>query len=442
MTLLCIRGGRVIDPSRSIDASADVWIEGGAILAVGGRVDRTPDVVVDAGGLLVVPGLVDMHVHLREPGDENDETIESGTRAALESGVTSLAVMPDAEPAVDNQSSAEFIALQAKRAGAVNVFPVGALTKGLRGEELAEMGGLVEGGAVAFSDSDAPVANADIMRRGLEYADMLRKVVLSRPEAQELTRGGVMNEGVVSVKLGMPGIPAAAEHIQVDRDIHLARWTGGRLHLQCLSCEGSVASVRRARAEGVRISAETCPHYFTLTDERFQSFDSVYKTNPPLRTRRDVDAVVQGLVDGSIEVIASDHSPHARELKLRELDAAPFGVIGMETLLAVSIHALVEPGHLTWLQLIEKLSTNPARILGIDRGTLIPGRPADVVLIDPDEQWTIDAAQFRSLARNCPFDGWKVRGRVRSVLVGGKVRFSRSEAPSSKLAADATPSAG
>jgi dihydroorotase len=425
MTLRCIRGGRVIDPSQEIDQEADLWIEDQRIAGIGNKPSGKPYDVIDARGLIVVPGLVDMHVHLCEPGDENNETIETGTLAALESGFTSLAVMPDTEPAIDTQSSAEFITAQAKRAGNVNVFPIGSLTKGRKGEELAEMGGLVEGGAVAFSDSDRPVSNAEIMRRGLEYASMLGKAVLSRPEVEELTRRGIMNEGFTSVALGMPGMPAAAEQIQVDRDIHLAKWTGARLHLQSLSCEGSVESVRRAQAEHVLVTAEANPHHFILTDEEFRSFDSNYKVNPPLRTERDVAAIIRGLKDGTISVIASDHSPFAAELKLRELDEAPFGMIGIETILPLSIRYLVEPGHLTWPQLIEKLATNPAKVLGINRGTLREGRPADVTIIDPREEWTIDVARFRSRSRNSPFHGQKIRGRAVAVIVAGNPKFTR-----------------
>jgi dihydroorotase len=436
MTLLCVRGGRVIDPSQGIDQEADLWIEDHRILGIGPRPGAKSYDVLDARSYIVAPGLVDMHVHLREPGDENDETIESGTRAALESGFTSLAVMPDTEPAIDNQSSAEFLTLQAKRAANVNVFAVGALTKARLGEELAEMGGLMEGGAVAFSDSDHSVKNAEIMRRGLEYAAMLGKAVLTRPEVEELTRGGIMNEGLVSVSLGMPGMPSAAEQIQVDRDLHLAKWTGSRIHLQCLSCEGSVESVRRAKAEGIQVTAEATPHHFTLTDDELRTFDANFKVNPPLRSTRDVQAVIRGLVDGTIDCIASDHSPFAPELKLRELDEAPFGVIGIETMLPVSIHALIEPGHLTWSKLIEKLATNPARVLGINRGTLKEGRPADVAVINPAEEWTIDVQRFRSRSRNCPFNGWKMKGRVVAVLVGGHLRYSRLAGMRAELSAE------
>jgi dihydroorotase len=265
---------------------------------------------------------------------------------------------------------------------------------------------------------------------------MLGKAVLTRPEVEELTRGGIMNEGLVSVSLGMPGMPSAAEQIQVDRDLHLAKWTGSRIHLQCLSCEGSVESVRRAKAEGIQVTAEATPHHFTLTDDELRTFDANFKVNPPLRSTRDVQAVIRGLVDGTIDCIASDHSPFAPELKLRELDEAPFGVIGIETMLPVSIHALIEPGHLTWSKLIEKLATNPARVLGINRGTLKEGRPADVAVINPAEEWTIDVQRFRSRSRNCPFNGWKMKGRVVAVLVGGHLRYSRLAGMRAELSAE------
>jgi dihydroorotase len=425
MSLIRIAGGRVVDPSQDLDRITDVWIDGDRILSIGNDVPFDPEETIVADGLLVVPGLIDMHVHLRDPGNEADETIATGTRAALESGFTGVACMPDTEPAVDNQASAEFVTLLSNRANNVKVWPVGAVTKDRAGEELAEMGGLVEAGAVAFTDSDRPIASADIMRRALQYAQMFDKPVLSRAEVPELSRGGMMNEGFVSMTLGMPGIPTAAEEIMVDRDIRLAQFTGGKLHLQSLSCQGSVASVRRAKQAGLQVTAEVCPHHFTLTEEELRNFDSNYKVYPPLRTAEDVHALISGLADGTIDVIASGHSPRAPEKKLRELDTAPFGMIGIESLLPIAIHALVEPGHLTWPALIRKLATNPARILGIDRGTLQPGKIADVTLIDPHESWTIDPSKFRSKSRNCPFAGWKVRGRAKLVIVRGSVKFRR-----------------
>lgn len=426
MGSLRIAGGRVLDPSQDLDRVTDLWIDGGRIACIGPDAPFAADETIAAGGLLVVPGLIDMHVHLRDPGGETDETMASGTLAALESGFTSVACMPDTEPAVDNQASAEFVTLLANRANHVKVWPVGAVTKNRAGEELAEMGGLVEGGAVAFTDSDRPIANADIMRRALQYAQMFDKPVLAQPLVPELVRNGLMNEGFVSMTLGMPGIPSAAEEIMVDRDLHLAQFTGGRLHLQNLSCQGSVASIRRAKLAGLAVTAEACPHHFTLTEEELKSFDANFKVLPPLRTAEDVHALVAGLVDGTIDVIASGHSPWAPEKKLRELDDAAFGVIGIESLLPVAIKTLIEPGLITWPALIRKLATNPARILGIDRGTLQVGRVADVTLIDPGEAWTIDPARFRSKSRNCPFAGWKVKGRAKIVLVAGKPKFRRS----------------
>src|SRR5438105_4276232 len=381
--------------------------------------------MIDAAGKIVCPGLIDMHVHLREPGREEDETIATGTAAALAGGVTSVACMPNTEPALDSQAAAEFVYLQAERAGNANVFPIGSITKGRKGEELAEIGGLVEGGAVAFTDDGSPVASAEIMRRALEYCQMFDKAVLSHCEDLDLTRGGVMHEGFESMRLGLRGMPAAAEEVMVHRDIALAEMTGGRLHILHVSTAGSVDLIRRARQRGVRVSGEACPHHFTLTDESLRTFDSNYKMSPPLRTKNDLDAVIEGLKDGTLEVIATDHAPHAPEKKMRELDQAPNGIIGLETLVPICIKALIEPKLLTWPQLIEKLTVNPARVLSIDRGTLKPGAVADVTVIDPNAEWTIDPGKFRSKSRNCPFAGWQVRGWADTVLVGGVVKFDR-----------------
>jgi dihydroorotase len=419
-----IRGGRVIDPAQGLDAVTDLWLEGDRVLHIGSRPDLQAEIVVDATGKIVCPGLIDMHVHLREPGREEDETIATGTAAALAGGVTSVACMPNTEPAIDNQAAAEFVILQARRAGQANVFPIGAITKGRRGEELAELGGLVEGGAVGFSDDGSPVRSAEIMRRALEYARMFDRVVMDHCEDTELTRNGVMHEGEVSLALGLPGMPAAAEEIMVARDLILAEQTGGRLHILHVSTAGSVELIRRAKQRGVAVTCEACVHHFALTDEALRSFDSNFKMNPPLRTRRDVEAILVGLRDGTIDAIVTDHAPHAPEKKLRELDQAPFGVIGLETLLPICIKTLIEPGVLTWSEMIAKLTIHPARILGIDRGTLRPGAIADVTIIDPEVEWTIDPNQFRSKSRNCPFAGWRVRGRAHTVLVAGQVKYS------------------
>ena len=426
MITLRITNGRIIDPSQNLDQVCDLWIRGENILGVGPHPSTQADRTLDAAGKIVCPGLIDMHVHLREPGREEDETISTGTAAALAGGVTSVACMPNTEPALDSQAAAEFVHLQAKRAGNANVFPIGAITKGRDGKELAEIGGLVDGGAVAFTDDGSPVVSAEIMRRAMEYCKMFDKAVLSHSEDLDLTRGGVMNEGFESMRLGLRGMPAAAEEVMVYREIALAELTGARVHILHVSTAGSVELIRRGKQRGVRVTGEACPHHFTLTDKCLRTFDSNYKMAPPLRTEEDVQAILEGLRDGTLEVLATDHAPHAPEKKMRELAQAPNGIIGLETLLPICIQALITPGHLTWPQMIEKLTIHPARVLGIERGTLKPGAIADVTVIDPAVEWTIDPNQFRSKSRNCPYAGWKVRGWADTVLVGGAIKFQRS----------------
>ena len=423
MKTLCISGGRVIDPSRDFDHVTDLWVHDGRIAGCGPHPHLRADRTLDARGKIVCPGLIDMHVHLREPGREEDETIATGTAAALAGGVTSVACMPNTEPALDSQAAAEFVCLQAQRAGNANVYPVGAITKGREGKELAEIGGLVAGGAVAFTDDGSPVVSSEIMRRAMEYCKMFDRAVLSHSEDLELSKNGVMNEGFESMRLGLRGYPAVAEEVMVYREIALARLTGARVHILHVSTAGSVELVRRGKENGVRVTGEACPHHLTLTDECLSSFDSNFKMSPPLRTRADVEALLEGLRDGTLEVLATDHAPHAPEKKTRELDQAPNGIIGLETFLPVCIRALIEPGILTWPQMLAKMTVNPARVLGIDRGTLREGSVADVTVIDPGAEWTIDPAQFRSRSRNSPFAGWKVRGRACAVLVGGVLKF-------------------
>ncbi|MDE2506434.1 MAG: dihydroorotase [Planctomycetota bacterium] len=423
MRTIQISGGRIIDPSRNLDGVGDLWIGRGRILNVGEGYDD-PEVILDARGLIVCPGLIDCHVHLREPGNEEDETIATGAAAALVGGVTSVACMPNTLPALDTQGAAEFIVLQAQRARKANVYPVGAVSKGRKGLELAELGQLVEGGAVAFTDDGAPVASASLMRQALTYARMFDRVVMQHCQVPELTVGGVMNEGFESTRLGLPGMPAAAEDIMVARDIRLAEITGGRLHIQHISTARSVELVREGKRRGINVTAEACPHHFSLTDECLRGFDSNFKMNPPLRTYTDVEAVIEGLKDGTIEILATDHAPHAPEKKLREIDQAPFGIVGLETLLPITIKSLIEPGHLTWPDVIRKLTIEPAKLLGIAKGTLAPGADADVTIIDPETRWTIDASKFVSKSRNTPFHGWEVRGRARTVIVAGEVRYT------------------
>ena len=386
---LCIRGGRVIDPASSVDSVADLWIDQGRILQIGCQQDLLALEWIDASGKIVCPGLIDMHVHLREPGREEDETIATGCASAIAGGVTSVACMPNTEPPIDCQSAAEFVIQQAHRAGLANVFPVGALTKGRLGQELAEMAGLVLGGAVAFTDDGSPVTDSEVMRRAMEYAKGLGKTVLSHSEDLTLTRGAVMHEGVESLRLGLKGYPSAAEEIMIYREIALAEMTGASLHILQVSTAGG--------------------------------FDSNYKMSPPLRSQADINALLQGLRDGVITVLATDHAPHAAEKKMRELDQAPNGIIGLETFLPICIKALIEPGILTWPQMIAAMTIHPARVLGIDRGTLSPDVPADVTIIDPDKHWVIDPGRFQSRARNTPFAGWKVKGLAEQVVVGGKI---------------------
>ena len=426
MSKLLIQGGRIIDPSQQINRVADLVLCDGKVEGIDIPVSE-PDTIVDAKGKIVCPGLVDMHVHLREPGREEDETIATGTAAAVAGGVTSMACMPNTEPALDNQAAAEFIYLQAARAAKANVYPIGTVSKGRNGQELAEMGGLVEGGAVAFSDDGDPVSNSQLMRRAWEYALMLDKAVFSHCEIKELTVGGVMHEGDVSMKLGLPGLPAVAEEIMVNRDIALAELTGGRLHILHASTAGTVDLVRNARRRGISVTTEAMPHNFILTDECLERFDSDFIMYPPLRAASDVEAIIEGLVDGTIEVIATDHAPHAVEKKMKELDHAPFGVMGLETLIPICIRALIEPGHLSWPALIEKLTVNPSKLLGINKGTLQNGVDGDVTIIDPDVPWTVDPKKFHSKSRNSPFKGWEDSGRAYMTIVGGETKYRLSD---------------
>jgi dihydroorotase len=421
MARLLIRGGRVVDPSQGIDRVDDVLVENGTVAAIGGS--YTAEETIDATGLIVSPGLVDMHVHLREPGREEDETIATGARAAVAGGFTSIACIPNTEPPIDTQANVEFIHQKAARADACNVFVVACVSRNREGKELSEIGQLVEAGAVAFSDDGSPVADAELMRRAFEYCRMFDKPILAHEEVLELSRGGVMNEGLVSLVLGLPGMPPAAEDVMIGRDIALAEVTGGRLHVMHVSTAGGVALVRAAKARGARVTAEACPHHFTLTDESLRGFDSNFKMSPPLRTAADVEAIIGGLVDGTIDCIATDHAPHALEKKMLELDRAPFGILGLETAVGLAVTRLIVPGRIGWPRLIEAMSTLPARILGIDRGTLRPGAAADITLIDPDRTWQVDVETFRSKSVNSPFHGWTLQGRAVATIVGGRVKY-------------------
>lgn len=427
MERLLIQRGRVIDPASGLDETADVLLEGGKVKAVG-MLSLPGTRTIDARGLLVAPGLIDLHVHLREPGDETEETIASGSAAAVAGGLTSVVCMANTRPPVDHEAAAEYVLLQAARAGLANIYPVGAVTKGREGRELAEIGQLARAGAVAFSDDGDPVRSAEIMRRALEYASMFGKPIITHAEDHDLSAGGVMNEGAVSMALGLPGAPAASEEIAVARDIHLAELAGGHLHVAHVSTAGSVALLREAKARGVHVTAEATPHHLTLTEDAAATFDTNYKMNPPLRTRADVEALVKAVLDGTVDAIATDHAPHSAEEKELEFPLAPNGVIGMESMLAVVATELVHRRGMSWIDLLARLTAAPARIVGIPKGTLARGADADVVLIDPDHAWTIDRDAFRSRSRNCPFHGWKATGRAVMTIVGGEVKWQLPEA--------------
>src|SRR5512147_166805 len=416
-----IKNGRVIDPANKVDGKLDILVSGGKIAKIGkpGSVPANGAEVIDATGKLVVPGLIDMHVHLREPGFEYKETIATGTAAARAGGFTSVCCMPNTSPVNDNRSVTEFILSRAAKAAA-RVYPIGAITKGSRGEELAEMGELHDAGCVAVSDDGKPVMNAAVMRRALEYSRIFGMLVVSHCEDALLSDKGVMNEGAVSTELGLRGIPRAAEDVMTARDIALAELTGGRLHIAHVSTEGSVRLVRDAKARGVRVTAETCPHYFSLTENAVRGYNTMAKMNPPLRTAGDVAAIKEGLRDGTIDAIATDHAPHALDEKSGEFDYAPFGVVGLETALGLTFK-LVEEGVLSLSDAIGKLSAGPASVLGMDKGTLTEGSDADITVIDPDVEWTVDASQFKSKSKNTPFQGWKLKGRAVRTIVGGRL---------------------
>lgn len=421
MTLL-IQGGHVIDPGR-VNGVADVLINNGTIAAVGPNLAVPAGAtVIPAAGQLVVPGFVDLHVHFREPGFEYKETIQSGTDAAVAGGFTSVCAMPNTNPVNDNQAVTELMLERAKAAGTARLYPIGAITKRSEGKELAEIGDLRRAGCVAISDDGKPVMNSLVMRRAMEYARAFDVPVVDHCEDLHLSEGGCMNEGVISTELGLPGIPSAAEDVMVARNVSLAELTGARLHLAHISTAGSVRMVREAKARGLKVTAEACPHHFTLTEEVTRGYNTHAKMNPPLRTSLDVQAIKEGLRDGTIDVIATDHAPHATQEKQQEFTEAPFGIVGLETALPLTL-ALVEEGVLTLESAVDKLSTAPAKAFSLNAGTLAVGAPADVAIVDADQEWHVDPSRFRSKSRNTPFAGWKVKGRVTTTIVSGRVVY-------------------
>jgi dihydroorotase len=420
---ILIKNGHIIDPSNNLERTADLLIEDGRIAQIGQDVSVTPDTeIINATGQLVVPGLIDMHTHLREPGYEYKETIRTGTLAAAAGGFTTICCMPNTRPVNDSQAVTEFILRKAASEGIVNVHPIGAITMECNGIEITEMGDLKKAGCIAVSDDGKPVMNSLVMRRALEYAKMFNLPVISHCEDTSLSEDGVMNEGRVSTELGLRGIPNASEDIMVARDIALAELTSGHIHIAHVSTKGAVELIRRAKEKGIHITAETCPHYLILTDEAVTGYNTNAKMKPPLRQGGDVEAVRKGLQDGTIDVIATDHAPHAQEEKEREFDYAPFGIVGLETALSLILH-LVEEGILTLKDVVLMMSANPARVLGIEKGNLSIGVHADITIINPHETWVVETANLKSKGKNTPFEGWKMRGRVSATIVGGKVVF-------------------
>ena len=428
-----ITGGRVIDPALGFGQNANVFIKDGKIVKVenaaktkaGEMKSLNDNQIIDATGMIVVPGLIDIHVHLREPGREDEETVETGCKAAAAGGFTSVCCMPNTAPTIDNQETVKFVQDRAVTADC-RVFVVGSVTKGRQGKELSEIGDLVKMGAVAITDDGTYIQNAEIMRRALQYAKMFDIPVMQHAEDSELTQGAIMNESFESTRLGLKGAPPEAEEIAVLRDIALARSTGGRVHFQHVSTRRAVDAIRQAKKEGIKVTAEATPQHLILTDSEIgREFNTNLRVNPPLRTEEDRLAVVEGLIDGTIDCVASDHAPHSEEEKDCEFDLAPPGMIGLETTLALVKTFLIDKGYLSWADAIRKMTSNPARILALPGGTLATDNPADITLIDPDKKWTVRADKFRSKSKNSPFVGWKLTGQTAMTILGGRVVFER-----------------
>ena len=422
--ILLLKGGRLLDPSQHLDAKGDLLLVDGKIARAGGTIDGGEDAqVIDCADAIVSPGFVDVHCHLREPGREDVETIATGARAAAAGGFTAICAMPNTEPVTDNQAAVGFIIRQAMRAGGARVYPIGAISVGQKGESLAEFGEMVGAGAVAVSDDGKPVVSAQLMRTALEYAQAFNIPVIDHCEEPTLAHGGSMNEGFLSARLGLRGIPSEAEEIMVIRDILLARRTGGHVHLAHMSTKGSVELIRWGKERGIRVTAEVTPHHLTLTEDAVDGYDTHAKMNPPLRTQADVDALRDALRDGTIDVIATDHAPHHYDAKEREFADAPFGIVGLETALALVVTELVDGGVIDFATLVDRMATRPAKLFGLPGGSLRAGGVADVTVFNPKLEWNVDPAAFLSKGRNTPYAGRKLRGRTLATIVGGRLAY-------------------
>ena len=422
---ILIKGGHLIDPANKKNGQFDLLISKGKIEAVEpeGKIKDIPGAdIIDAKGAIVTPGFCDMHVHFREPGHEYKETIETGSKSAAAGGFTTVAVMPNTSPVNDNRSVTEFILSQAKETSNINILPIGAITKGLRGETLSDMGELKEAGCIGYSDDGRPVSNSEIMRRALEYSKMFDLPCIQHSEVLELTQGGSMNEGIVSTELGLKGMPTEAEDIMVHRDICLLPKTGGRLHVAHISSGGSVDLVRQAKAKGLAVTCEVAPHHFTLTHDACRGYDTNAKMSPPLRTESDLDMIKEGMRDGTIDIIATDHAPHDRVDKQVEFSKACFGIVGLETALPLTLK-MVDEKVISLERAIDMLTFQPNQLFKLDKGSLGIGKAADITLFDEKMEYTIDPSQFRSRSKNSPYKDWKVRGKVLRTLVNGKTVF-------------------
>lgn len=422
---IVIKNGRVINPATGLDDKLDLVLQDGFIATIDHNIHpKDGDTVIDATGCLVLPGLIDMHVHFREPGRKDVETIIGGSQIAAKSGFTSVCTMPNTKPVIDNQALVRFIIMEAAK-GPINVFPAATITKGAKGEEISEMGELVKGGAVAFTDDGRPVMSSIVMRRALEYARMFNVPILSHAEDTLLADEGLMNEGLNSTRLGLKGIPCEAEEVMVSRDILLTRLTGGRLHFCHISSAGSVELIRRAKKDGIKITCETAPHYFSITDDIIEEKMSMAKMNPPVRTEEHRKGIIEGLRDGTIDCIATDHAPHSPSEKMQEMEYAPFGIIGLETAVPLIITELVRNNNFSYIDAFSKVTCNPAAILNLDRGTIAVGAHGDITIINPDKKILIDKNFIKSRCKNTPFMGMELYGSVEYTLCNGKIVYSR-----------------